>query len=101
MFKKFECGCVGFVITGQSKPSLSSCPYTTIYRLIDCRQSGDFFEDGIDIREATRSLEEKASEDLPPAEIEELLKSLARLVSDGHDLKRLSLLLNSVLQERP
>ena len=91
MFKKFECGCVGFVVTDYHDKRV-------IYRLIDCRQSGDFLDDGIDIREATSSLEVKASEKLPPEEVEELLKSLSSLVSAGHDMKRMSFFLNAVLQ---
>jgi len=78
MFKRYECGCVGFV-TNAMEPG---------HKRVMCVQACDEHERPYSfVRRDT--LQEKPSRKLSDDEIEELLDVIAELVSDGYAMREL------------
>lgn len=80
MFKKYECGCVGFVLNAMAtEPNAKQ-----VYCFKAC--DGEPRELSIERRD---TLQDKPSRKLTDEEIEKLFEELSDLVRDGHSLHEL------------
>ncbi len=79
MFKRYECGCIGFV-TNAMEPGAKR---VTCFKACD----GDGERELAII--VAHDLQEKSSRKLTDAEVEALFDELSSLVSDGHALRDL------------
>lgn len=81
MFKRYECGCIGFVVNGMGpKPGSKR-----IYCFKACDEEGGRAL-GLFRRD---TLQKKPSRKLADAEVEALFEDLANLICDGHALQHL------------
>lgn len=88
MFKRYECGCIGFVVYG-----MTADPDEKIIWLVKpCDPDGDR-EVGLSPHRSA-SLARKASEKLTETEVEDVLQAIRDLVVDGYKFRDLRSLLS-------
>ena len=83
MFKRYECGCVGFVTNAMATEP--GAKRITCFKACDSDGERELSIHRHDM------LQEKQGRKLTDAEIEELFAELASLVSDGHALRDLQI----------
>jgi hypothetical protein len=83
MFKKYACGCVGFVTRGM-EPEMKR-----VYAFRRCKRHALHPRREYEVAELNLALAGQSSEKLADQHVEAMLDDLAELVSDGYALREL------------